>query len=383
MRTVLVCSAGFGEGHHTAARSLCLALDELGAPHGVRAEFVDVLASRHPHLNTVLTRGYLTVLNRAPHLWATIYRGIDGSHGVGVPAAFFATLRTALTALLERTRPAAVISAYPAYGYVLDDIARRGGPADFFRATVITDSISINTVWLRTGCDFLLVANPQTAAVLQARGVPEKKLRVLGFPVHPRFADLRGHADRPDPADPQPGQGRRVLYMINNGKKNAPELVRRLLAEVDGLALTVAAGRDPRLHSAIEAAAAEVGNGHRCAASFRVLGWTKEIPELLTSHHLLISKAGGATVQEAIAAGCPMLISQVAPGQEEGNAQLLLDNDAGALALTPDDTVAAVRAVFADEGKLCRRWMQNIAPLSRPDAARDTARFVLAQIGAT
>jgi UDP-N-acetylglucosamine:LPS N-acetylglucosamine transferase len=31
--------------------------------------------------------------------------------------------------------------------------------------------------------------------------------------------------------------------------------------------------------------------------------------------HLLISKAGGATVQETIAAKCPMIISQVVPGR--------------------------------------------------------------------
>jgi len=29
------------------------------------------------------------------------------------------------------------------------------------------------------------------------------------------------------------------------------------------------------------------------------------MPQLLMSHHLVIGKAGGAMVQEAIAAGCP------------------------------------------------------------------------------
>ena len=41
------------------------------------------------------------------------------------------------------------------------------------------------------------------------------------------------------------------------------------------------------------------------------------------THHLVISKAGGATVQEAIAARCPMIVNQVIPGQEEGNARLI------------------------------------------------------------
>ena len=46
------------------------------------------------------------------------------------------------------------------------------------------------------------------------------------------------------------------------------------------------------------------------------------MPELMMSNHLVISKAGSAIVQEAIAARCPMIINQVIPGQEEGNAEL-------------------------------------------------------------
>ena len=112
-----------------------------------------------------------------------------------------------------------------------------------------------------------------------------------------------------------------------------------------------------------------------------LIGWTREVPALLASHHLLISKAGGATTQETIAAGCPMIISQIAPGQEEGNAQLLVDNHAGALALTPERIAATIEEAFADDAKLCRKWMENIARLRRPDAARDNARFVLEQAG--
>jgi processive 1,2-diacylglycerol beta-glucosyltransferase len=53
------------------------------------------------------------------------------------------------------------------------------------------------------------------------------------------------------------------------------------------------------------------------------------------SHHVVISKAGGATTREAIAARCPMLVSQIVPGQEEGNYELLRRHGVGALAETP------------------------------------------------
>ena len=74
-----------------------------------------------------------------------------------------------------------------------------------------------------------------------------------------------------------------------------------------------------------------------------------------------------------------MIVSQIAPGQEEGNAQLLVDNEAGCLALSPEAIAAAVRRAFAAEAAVCKGWMTNIAKLSRPDAARENARFVLEQ----
>lgn len=375
MRPILVCSAGFGDGHHSAARGLCAALEELGAARGMQPEFVDLIAQRHPGINRMLTGGYRVVLNYAPRLWARVYRGFDQSRGMGVPEAILGTLYDAMAEIIERTAPAAVVSTYPLYSYVLDELARRGMSLPFPRITVITDSTSINAVWLRATSDHYLVPDERTAAVLRdEHNVPAAKVHALGFPVNPRFAALHTRGLRPDPADPE--GGRRVLFMVNAAKGAAPELVSRLLSEDARLRLTVVAGRDTRLHGALRRAAA--GFADRAT----VLGWTKEVPELLSSHHLVISKAGGATVQEAIAAGCPMLFSQVSPGQEEGNARLLLDADAGRLTPTPEAIVEGVREAFAGRGALVRHWAANLAPMGKPDAARDCARFVLGRIKA-
>ena len=375
-RKIFVCSAGFGEGHNTAARNLCTALEALSAAPGeVEAEFVDILGQNSPRVYEMFRRGYVALMNRAPRLWSAMYRLFDSPHSAESTLTLLAAERRLLAEKLEREKPAAVVSTYPLYGYLLDDIARRGGPKDFLRVTVVTDSISINRVWHRCGSDFFSVANEETAVVMRAAGVPGEKLRVLGFPVEPGYAAGEGLPPRPDVTGPE---GRRVLYMINAGRKAAPEIVRRLLAMED-IQLTVTVGRDEEMRTMVERAIAARGGVGR---PVNLIGWTREVPVLLATHHLLISKAGGATTQETIAAGCPMIISQVAPGQEEGNAQLLVDNRAGCLASTPERIAAAVDEAFADDAKVYREWSANIARLSRPDAARDNARFILEQIGA-
>ena len=105
---------------------------------------------------------------------------------------------------------------------------------------VVTDSITINASWYRSPADYFLVANEQSASVLRSGGVAPEKIRIFGFPVSPKFADLT--ADRPLPSS---NSSRRVLYMITAAKRGAAELV-RMLAKLD-LDLTVTIGRADEL----------------------------------------------------------------------------------------------------------------------------------------
>ena len=101
------------------------------------------------------------------------------------------------------------------------------------------------------------------------------------------------------------------------------------------------------------------------------------MPRLMHSSHLLIGKAGGATVQETIAAGSPMIINQVVPGQEEGNARLIVETGSGVVATSPEAVAAEVSAHSPTTRNLWREWFANIRQLGRPSASLDIARFIL------
>ena len=219
-------------------------------------------------------------------------------------------------------------------------------------------------MWYRGGGDYFIVPNEDTAAVMREKGVSDAKIKVLGFPVTHRFSTEA--TVRQPPGDGNKG----VLYMINSGKAEAPNLVRRLL-ELPDIQLSVTVGRDSVLREAVEKVIAASGR------TAEIHGWTDKLPNLLMSHHLLVSKAGGATVQETIAARTPMLIMQVVPGQEEGNARLLLDHECGALTETTDAIVRSAGEAFANGAQLWSEWEKNIAKLSKPDASLVIARFVL------
>jgi processive 1,2-diacylglycerol beta-glucosyltransferase len=363
---ILVLTAGYGEGHNAAARALAAAFDE-DAPGTARV--VDVFALTCPRLNSFVQRAYLAAINGAPRLWRRVYGWMDRpGFMTGVIRVLGAQSRM-LESVIARERPGAVCSTYPAYAALLQKLAREGR----FRAphfNVVTDSISINSIWWRPGCDGWFVPNEDSAEVMRAAGVDPGRIHVTGFPVTAFFRMNERTVSRPRLSE---GAAPRVLYIVNSGTQNAEATARLLLAE-EGWEVTCTVGRDEPLRRRLTAGA----GARRLRAE--ILGWTDQIPRLLMSHHVVVSKAGGATTQEAIAARCPMIVNQVVPGQEEGNCELLLRHGAGALATTPESVVDALRGAFAERGRAWSGWCEALAPLSRPDAARSIARHVLARL---
>lgn len=364
MKRILILTAGFGEGHNSAARGLRAGLLQAAGDGGVQVEVHDLFSETYGAPNDWACRLYLHVIDQWPRLWGRIYRGLDRQQKFSGKFGIFFALKRNFHALLERLNPDVIVSVYPAYPHMLDEML---GPADERsprRVVVVTDSITVNAIWYRCSADFFLLPNEESAASIRAEGVPPEKTRTFGFPVSPEFG-----AGSPEQIEPSAGGRPRVLYLVNARKEDAPQLV-QALAGIRDIELTVAVGRNRRLLRQI----AEI---RKTSPPFDLVGWSDEMPRLLRTAHLLISKAGGATVQEAIAARRPMIVNHVVPGQEEGNARLIAQTHSGLIAPDAPAVVDAVKRAFAGDAALWREWHRNITALSRPAAAVDTARFLL------
>ena len=359
-KRILILTAGFGEGHNSAARGVRDGLARV-APNQADVELRDLFAEAYGPINEFVRRSYLALVNSAPRAWGIVYRWLDRKTDYNTEFRRLARLKAQFAPVLDRFQPNIVVCSFPAYANVLQEILGAGRVCKC--VVVVTDSITINASWYRSPADYFVVANEQSAGVLRSSGVAAEKIRIFGFPVSPKFADFA--EDRPLPST---NSSRRVLYMIHAAKRGAAELV-RMLAKLD-LDLTVTIGRADELRAHIDAAA----DGH----SIKVVGWTDELPRMMHENHLLIGKAGGATVQETIAAGCPMIINHVVAGQEEGNARLIIETNSGVIALPPAEVVTQCQRAFADDAKQWREWAANIAKLSRPRAALDIAEFLTA-----
>src|SRR4030095_10370088 len=71
---------------------------------------------------------------------------------------------------------------------------------------------------------------------------------------------------------------------------------------------------------------------HHGASRLHVYGFIEPIHELMALADCLITKPGGVTLSEAIAAGLPIFIYRPVPGQEKQNALYLQSKGAAILA---------------------------------------------------
>ncbi len=362
MKKILVLTAGFGDGHNAAARNLRDAIELLD--EDARAEVLDLFADSYGVFNTLARKSYLGMVQYAPKLWGGIYSMLE-SPLVGNQLGNFPRLQVLLEKILAETQPDCVVSTYPIYAHVIQRIFKSHHERPFKFITVVTDSITVNSAWFRAPSDFFCVANEATADVLRKNGVAGEQIRALGFPVSPVFADNLDSL--PPPIGDEP---RRVLYIINTGRKKAGKAVDRLL-ELDNVHLTLTVGRDAELRAKL------IERTRSVEDRVKILGWTNQMPELMMSHHLVIGKAGGATVQEAIAARCPMIVNQVIPGQEEGNAELIWRYHLGAIAEKNKEVAELVENAFSRKAAQWNEWRGNLKKISRPDAALRIGELVL------
>ena len=312
--TILVFSASFGDGHNSAARSIVAAVSEVSQGR-VQARMVDLLPKAAPRMGAFLKWGYEFLTTHFPSIWGFIYKLAEKDSGRGnLGWKFFPELHRQLIKCLLDERPAAVLSTFPMYPYLLGEV-KPGIPFPKFCGTVITDSISINHVWTKAPTQHYFVTDEFSAAVLTERGVPAETITAAGFAVAPRFAALTPRAlDAPDK------EHFRVLYCATASKREVQETLESLLTKTPAdWELTVLLGRhEGRLGELVRSICAR-----HPQRKLTIHGWTKEMPELLSSHDVIISKGGGATVHECFAAATPVLVNYFIPGQEAGNVELL------------------------------------------------------------
>ena len=365
MTRVLVLTASYGSGHNVAAQSLAAAFAGAGATVRVVDHFRELV---HPAFERATRAVYYWTLRRAPIAWGAAY-GLADWMTSDSPLAFGVTRLGAsrLAHLLAAEAPDAVVSVHATPAVVLTALAR-SGVAVPPHTTVVTDFVA-HSQWIARGLDRYCVAADEVGHEFVARGIPRARVVVTGVPLRPEFA-------RPaDPVDARRrlgiGGGAAVVLAMAGSHGSVgrlPDVVTalgRIPRPVQGL---VVAGHDPALVDRLRRLTA--------GTSTRVLGYAGDVRSLMAAADLLVTKAGGMTLAEAMAAELPMLLYGSLPGQERRNERFA--SRAGiALAARSRRELGRLLERALTEPELLEHLRVRIRRVRRPDAARRIVDVVL------
>lgn len=361
---ILVLTAGFGDGHNTAAFSTAEALRRLLPQEEVQVS--DLISEVQPRIATVLKNLYQQAITHFPSGWRLVYRMLEKSDVDPQDSAWLSPLVRGLKEKLDTLQPRLIISTYPLYAALLDALRKQDEKIPKL-VTVITDSISVHRIWVMQPSDLYCVADAETKEVVEKLGIPARKIRITGFPVSLQFTETL-------PADAVRAGVQRILYLPSTTARRVAstlEALKPLLKQ--GVQLTIPVGKhSSRLYHVLRKFTDALPD-----APVEVIGWTNRIPELLRTHDVVICKAGGAILHEVLAARIPAVIDYVVPGQEEGNAEMLLSRNCAYRTETSRATGEAVAKILADGGKIGRQMQANMLAISVPDAAIRTVQAAL------
>ncbi len=369
---VLLLSATSGAGHVRAAQ----ALEKAFAARGdCVVEHIDALQYVSKLFQRVYDKAYISMVRRAPELMGVLYERTDQPWHRPRRRLALDRLNTGpMIRLLKRIQPDLCVATHFLPAEIIAWlIAKRKLRAH--DAIVVTD-YDVHAMWLCRTVDRYYLAVHEAAEYLARIGVLREKLRVTGIPIDPLFATPMNRADarkqlRLD-ADAT------VILISAGGYGIGPveQLVKDLLALQRPWQVAAVAGNSEKTRKRLEELAKQTGNLPSGSSRLCPVGFTTEMDKYMAAADLMVGKAGGLTTSEALARALPMALIAPIPGQEERNADHLLEAGAAIRCNNLPATAWKIAALLDDPPRL-QRMRDAARSLGRPGAAATIAEDAL------
>ena len=364
-RRILLLHITAKSGHHRASIAIANSIRSLDPAAQVLN--VDAVEYTNPAVRWAIRCLYFQLIRHQPDVWEYLYDNPDvHRHVQGLRALLHRYHAAKLKRLLEEFRPDAILctQAYPC-GMVADYKRHYGLSVPV--VGVLTD-YAPHLYWFHDTVDLYVVPSEEVSRRFFERGVEASRVRPLGIPIDPVFAessDVAGAARRYglDPFRP-------VLLIMGGGSGfgQLREIVQRLDTLPLACQMVIVAGTNDSL--------LRWARNRRFRHRVVALGFTEDIADLMALATILVSKPGGLTTSEALAKGLPMVMVNPISGQEAYNARFLLGQGAALAAGSPVTVRQTVRDLLESPRRLLA-LRERALELARPNAAEEVGRLAL------
>jgi processive 1,2-diacylglycerol beta-glucosyltransferase len=233
----------------------------------------------------------------------------------------------------------------------------------------VTD-FDLHRMWVHDGMTGYFAANEEVAYRMRSHGIRADAIHVTGIPVMPAFGQSLDRTTCASELGLDPKRLTLLLMGGGAGLGKLDEIAARLLALDSNFQLIVLAGRNEEALAALRVLS--ISYTDRLVAC----GFTNHVERLMACADLAITKSGGLTTAECLAMGLPIIVNAPIPGQEEHNADYLLEQGAALKAFDAVTLAYRILHLLKNPDKLAA-MRANAKMLGQPAAAQRVLDIVL------
>lgn len=366
---ILVFSAAFGNGHFRAAEAIIEGI-RLKEPNAeiIHLDFGDFLSKR---LNTMAKSLYVELIKYTPRLWGRFYAKTAKLRPKSKMQRFLNQLgRSDLLKYIKAFEPDLIVCTYPTVSSILAQL-RLERILQVPVITVITD-YTVHSLWVHPGVDRYMVACEEVKESLVFWGIEAQRVYVTGIPVSPKFEREMDRGQLISKLGLNPDL---PTFLVMGGVYEG-DIVKRICKQLaDSLVPVqsiIVCGKNEKLFHFLEEVSVQARN------LILRFGYVHNVEELMEVSDLIITKAGGLTVSEALTKHLPLVIFKPIPGQEVENAQFVQRIGAGQVTGTEEELEQLLNRFLSYPEDIAR--MQEKAAVALPGLSTERAVDNLLQL---
>ncbi len=323
----MILYASAGGGHLSASRAIAKAI-KMKDPQS-QVEIVDVLSFTPFIFRLIYANGYLFLANRIPFLWGLLFTAKEDFSNISKGSIFYRFFMRIIAwkfikYVLNR-KPDAIIFTHFLPAKIIQDVKERK-KLNFLTALCITD-YGIHSIWITPGIDFYFLPAEQMRREVMENidkiGTKRENLLVSGIPTELKFSK---EIDR-----------EKILSNLHFSKdfpvilfyagllnfRNIKKILLNILFLEIPYQLILIVGKKEKIMKKVEEFLKNTRDLN--LKSWKVFKFVNNMEELLSISSIILTKAGGLITTEALQKGAIPFLIENYPGQEERNADFLLE----------------------------------------------------------
>jgi processive 1,2-diacylglycerol beta-glucosyltransferase len=368
LNRVLILSASAGAGHLRAAQAVEKAFLELKAAGEVRN--IDVLEYTNPLFRRLYSKAYIDMVNNAPAVFGWLYEHYDKPWRSQRHRLAFDKLNTRpFVRMLEEYQPEIAVCTHFLPAEIISWLKEK----DRIKTpqVIIVTDFDLHAFWLCRHFEHYFVAVDETKVHLSMLGVPADKITVSGIPIDPVFSKRKDKRQMRRLYNLEPELPTILISAGGFGVGPVEKMIQSLLKMKNAAQVIVICGRNKELREKVDEAVKTVLRGS--SVRFRSVGYTDKMDSYMAASDLILGKTGGLTTCEALASGLAFVIVDPIPGQEQRNADHLLEEGV-AIKCNNWPVLAYKIDRLLDNPQNLARMQLKARKLAKPSAAYDIVK---------